>query len=101
MLPMIEKCKGGGICHVVHRYAKVNNKHVRDYDSNTKSLYLMYWDVSNLYGWVMSSIYYLLVLGGKRKSLNSNSDKGYIFEVNINCPNRLQKIQSDFPFLPE
>lgn len=50
MLPMAEKSIGGGISHVVHRYTKVNSKHVKDYDSNTKPLYLMYWDVSNLYG---------------------------------------------------
>ena len=31
MLLMVEKCVRGGICHSIYRYAKVNNKYMRDY----------------------------------------------------------------------
>ena len=31
MLLMIEEGIGGGICHAVHRYAKANNKHMKNY----------------------------------------------------------------------
>ena len=48
MLLMVEKGIRGGICHSIHRYAKVNNKYIKDYDRNKESLYLKYWDVNNL-----------------------------------------------------
>ena len=53
MLLMVEKGIRGGICHFVYRYAKANNKYMRDYDKNKESPYLQYWDVNNLYGWAM------------------------------------------------
>ena len=53
MLLMVEKGIRGGICHSIYRYAKANNKYMKDYDKNKESQYLQYWDVNNLYGWVM------------------------------------------------
>ena len=53
MLLMIEKCIREGICHVIHRYAKTNNKYMKDYDRNKESSYLRYWDLNNSYGWAM------------------------------------------------
>ena len=50
MLLMVEKGIRGGICHTIYRYVKPNNKYLKDYDKNTKSLYLKYWDINNLYG---------------------------------------------------
>ena len=47
MLLMIEKWIRGGICHAIHRYAKANNKYVKDYDKNEESWYLNYWDVND------------------------------------------------------
>ena len=54
MLLMVEKGIRGVICHSVYRYAKANNKYMKDYDENKESLYIRYWDVNNLYGWSMS-----------------------------------------------
>ena len=54
MLLMVEKWIRGGICHAIHRYAKANNKYVKDYDKNKESWYLNYCDVNDLYGWEMS-----------------------------------------------
>ena len=40
MLLMVEKIVRGGICRAFHRYAKANNKYMKDYDKNKESLYL-------------------------------------------------------------
>ena len=54
MLLMVEKGIRGGICHSIYRYAKTNNKYMKDYGKNKESSYLQYRDVNNLYGWAMS-----------------------------------------------
>ena len=48
MLFMVAKGIRGGICHVIHRYAKANNKCMKDYGKNKVSLYLKHWGVNNL-----------------------------------------------------
>ena len=40
MLLMVGKGIRGRICHAIHRYAKANNKCMKDYDKNKESLYL-------------------------------------------------------------
>ena len=49
---MVEKAIIRGICHSVYRYTKANNKYMKD--KNKESSYIQYWDVNNLYVWVMS-----------------------------------------------
>ena len=51
---MAEKDLRVGICHSVYRHTKANNKYIKDYNLNVESSYLMYWDVSELYGWSVS-----------------------------------------------
>ena len=36
MLLMVEKGIRGGICHSIYRYAKVNNKYMKDYDNKKR-----------------------------------------------------------------
>ena len=43
MLLMVVKGIRGGICHATNRYWKANNKQMREYDKNKRSLYLKYW----------------------------------------------------------
>ena len=54
MLAMVENRIRGGMCNAVHRYAKANNKYMKNFEKNIPSTYLQYLDASNLYGWAMS-----------------------------------------------
>ena len=54
MLLMIEEGIRGGICHAIQRYAKANNKYMKDYDKKKKSSYIQYLDANNLYGKAMT-----------------------------------------------
>ena len=54
MLLMVEKGTTGGICQAIHRYAKANNKYMKNYNKDVISSYLMYLDTSNLCGLAMS-----------------------------------------------
>ena len=113
MLMMVEKGIRGGMCQAIHRYAKANNKYMKNYDKNIESSYLEYLDANNLYGWAMSQ---KLPVDGFEwiekddlskfnesfiKNYNENSDKGYISEVDVEYPKKLFNFHSDLPFLPE
>ena len=54
MLLTVEKGIRGGIYHAINRYAKANNKYMKNYDENGESLFLEYLDANKLYGWAMS-----------------------------------------------
>ena len=111
MLLMIEAGIRGGMCQSIHRYAKANNKYMKNYDKSIDSSYLMYLDANNLYGWAMSQK--LPVNGFKWendlsrfnenfiKNYNENSDVGYFLEVDIEYPKQLWSFHKDLPFLPE
>ena len=107
---MVEEGIRGGICHSTHRYAKANNKYMKNYNNNEESSYIQYLDANNLYGWTMSKK--LPVNGLKSidnneinedfiRNYNENNDKGYILEVDVRYPKRLHELHSDLPFLPE
>ena len=53
MLIMVEKGIRGRVCHAIHRYAKASNKYMKNCNKNIESLYLIYLDANNLYGWAM------------------------------------------------
>ena len=54
MLLMVEKGIRGGICHTRHRYAKANNKYMKNYDEKEESSYVQYLNENHLYGYAMS-----------------------------------------------
>ena len=106
---MVEEGIRGGICHSIHRYAKANNKYMKNYNKNEESLYIQYLDANNLCGWAMSQKLHVndfkwINNASKQcniKSCDEDSDKGYIFEVDVNYTKRLHDLHSDLRFLPE
>ena len=54
MLLMIEKGVRGGICQATYRYAKANNKYLKNYNKNIETSFIEYLDANNLYRWAMS-----------------------------------------------
>ena len=111
MLLLIENGTRGGMCNVVQRYAKANNKYMKNYDSTKKSSYLIYLDFSNLYGWAMTKKLPIDSFKWEEdlsmftpdfiKNYNKNSDIGYLFYVDITYPHDLREKYRDLPFLPD
>ena len=53
-LLIVEKGIRGGICHSIYRYAKPDNKYMKDDDKNNELSFIQYSNVNNLYGREMS-----------------------------------------------
>ena len=109
---MIEEGIRGGICRALHRYAKANNRYMKDYDESKESSYIQYLDANNLYGAAMSEklpingFKWVNDISGINEKFvktygKKSSDKGYILEVDVDYPSKLHKLHSDMPFLPE
>ena len=111
VLLMIENSIRGGMCQAIYRYAKANNKYMKNYDKNQESSYLEYLDANNLYGWAMCKK--LLVNGFKWvtkldkfnedfiKNYNENSNVGCFLDVDVEYPRNLHEMHGDLPFLPD
>ena len=102
MLLMLETGTRGGTCHAIHRYAKANNKYRRDYDKNTESSYLKYWNANNLYGSTMSqkrriNNFELIEYTSQFNedfinNYKEESDEGYFLEVDVQYPKKLHEL---------
>ena len=80
------------------------------YDKNKEWFYLIYLDAKNMFGWTM---YQKLPVDGFKwkniskfdkqfiKNYDGNSDRRYIFEVNVEYLKDSHDLHSDLPFLPE
>ena len=108
MLIMFEEGTRIGMCRATYRYAKANNKYMKNYDKNIESSYLMYLDANNLYGW---SMYKKLPVSDFKwvddlsiftedfiKNYDEEDDTGYLFVVDVEYPKNLHKLHSDLPF---
>ena len=90
----------GGISYISKRYGK-----------SDENIDIMYWDMNNLYGTVMSFDY--LPYEGFRffseeeikrfdlGSISENSKIGYILEVDLEYCKELHNIHSDYPLCPK
>ena len=111
ILLMVEKGIRGGICHSIYRYEKTNNRYMKDYNKNKESSYLQYWDVNNLFGCATSQKLPVNNFEWIKdpsqfnedfiKNNNGESDKVYIFEVDVQYTEKLHEIYNHLPFLPE
>ena len=91
MYLFIEKRLRGGISYIAKRYAKANNKYMKNYHPTKLSKFKTYLDINNLYWWAMSSC---LPYSGFKwlknadnfdvNSASENSSIGYILNVDLN-----------------
>ena len=106
---MVEKGIRGGKCHVTHRYAKENNKYMKNYNNNIESSYLVNLDENNLYAmsqklpidgfeWVedLSEFHESFI-----KNYDENSNKGYFLDINVEYPKKIFNLYRDLRPLPE
>jgi hypothetical protein len=110
MYTMMEKGIRGGISVISGRSAEANNPYMSSYDSKKETSYITYLDANNLYGYAMKN--YLPVgdhhwenpeewTSERITNMSPTSDKGAIFEVDIEYPKELHNLHSDYPFLAE
>ena len=112
MLLMWEKCIRGGISMISNRYGKANNKYMEgDFNKKEPSKYLMYLDANNLYGDAMSRKlpthgFKWLTSGEMEKlyetqELHTWNKTPCILEVDLEYPEKLHDLHSDYPLCPE
>ena len=111
MLLIVGKGIRGGICHAIYRYAKANNKYMKNYNKDEEESLLQYLDDNNLYSWGMSQKLPLKGFKWKNnmskfceefiKNYDEDNDKGYILEVEVKYPKNLHGLHEDLPFLPK
>ena len=110
MLMLFEEGIRGGICTAIRYYAEANNKYKKNYDSTKKSIYLIYVDANNLYGYPISQKLPIknfkfetdlsIFTENFIKNYNEQSNTGYLLVVDIIYPTHLYKEHRDLPFLP-
>ncbi len=106
-LDFIKKGIRGGISQSCYRFAEANNKYMKDFDPLHESSFLMYYDANNLYGWAMSqplpygNFEWIKVNNFNLNRIKSNSNKGYILEVDLDYPHELHDKHNDLPFCVE
>ena len=99
------------IRHAFHRYAKANNKYLKNYDKNKESSYLNYLDVNNLYGWAISQKLSVNNFEWIEETSQFNEDfiknynekchEGYFLEVDVHYLEKLHELHKGLPFLSE
>ena len=111
MFLLYEKGIRGGMCIVVQKYAVANNKYMKNSDNIIDSLFIEYIDANNLHGWAMCKKLPIdtfmweqdlsILTNDFIKNYNENSDKGYLFHVDITYPQEIRELHADLPFLPD
>ena len=108
MHPFFEKQIRGGVSTAFHRFAKANNKYMKDFDEKQPSNFIMYFDANSLYPTAMLEP---LPVGGfkwmsenelnKWKEFVEKEDVGCVLEVDLEYPAELHDEHNDYPTAPE
>ena len=108
MYLFIEKGLRRGISYIANRYAKTNNKYMKNYDPKKPSKFITYLDTNNVYGWAMSGYLpnggFKWLKNGDGSDVDSGSEKspmGYILEFDLEYPDELHVLHNDYPLAPE
>ncbi|XP_066593619.1 uncharacterized protein [Prorops nasuta] len=104
----IERGIRGGISQCCKRHSVANNKYMHDLNDPMKDdVYLMYFDVNNLYGWAMSQALSYAEFkwvdnceNFDVNNIDTNSTLGYILEVDLKYPQSIHNSHIDLPFCP-
>ena len=80
---------------------------MKSYDPKQESKHIIYLDANNLYGYAMSK--FLPTIGFKwidpkefhLNKCTSNSSKGCVLEVDLECPKELRELHNDYPLAPD
>ena len=108
---MVREGIRGGMCHVIHKYAKANDKYMKNYDKEEESSYIHYLDANNLYGWAMSQKLsvkdFKWIEDASRvdedfiKNYDEDGNTSYLLNVDVEYLKELHDLHSDLPLLPE
>ena len=102
----IEKGMRGGVSYISKKYSKANNRYIKSYDNSEESKFIMYLDANNLYGWAMSQYLPYSEFEWLNKteisrfcfsSISENSFVGYILEYDLEYPDELHNLNTDYP----
>ncbi|KFM71739.1 hypothetical protein X975_17934, partial [Stegodyphus mimosarum] len=104
MLLFIEQGIRGGVSQCSKRYSRANHKYMNEHDDKKESLFLVYLDANNLYGWAMSQKLplknYQWCTITDINSIPNDSSEGYILEVDLDYPEDIHDAHSDLPLAP-
>ena len=95
----------------IYWYVKTDSKYMKNYDKNKEWSYLKYWDIKNLYGWILSQ---KLLLGGFKwvkedsqfnknfiKSYNDDGDEGCFLQIDVQYSETSHSLHNGLDFLLE
>ena len=99
----------GGVSYVALRDVEANDEYMKSYYKNESSVYIIYLDAKNLYGWAMN----INLLTSKFKWLTQNEMKkldvnlirkdntdGFLLELDFEYLQELQDLHNDYRLSP-
>ena len=98
----------GGVSYIAKRCSKANNKYMTDYVSSEESIFTIYLDANNFYGWAISVPYGRFKWWSQKEiknfhvnSISENSLDECILEVYLEYSDELHDVHNDYPLASE